>query len=193
MPEELMIEHCSPTMAGLKTANLFACSGEDAGELNASIRDLNRRWTERGVCVIPVKQDAERTLIYMYRPERLAQDLQNRMARAILAERDYPVHDAKRCVAELMRRLRSDESFPHEIGLFLGYPAEDVHGFIVNKAKRAKCVGAWKVYGDETAAQRKFDLYRKCTRVYRDTYKRNRSLDRLVVGDRSQQMTCQGA
>ena len=23
MPEELMIEHCSPTMAGLKTANLF--------------------------------------------------------------------------------------------------------------------------------------------------------------------------
>ena len=72
MPEELMIEHCSPTMAGLKTANLFACSGEDAGELNASIRDLNRRWTERGVCVIPVKQDAERTLIYMYRPERLA-------------------------------------------------------------------------------------------------------------------------
>ena len=72
MPEELMIEHCSPTMAGLKTANLFACSGEDAGELNASIRDLNRRWTERGVCVIPVKQDAERTLIYMYRPERRA-------------------------------------------------------------------------------------------------------------------------
>ena len=25
MPEELMIRHCAPTLAGLKTASLFAC------------------------------------------------------------------------------------------------------------------------------------------------------------------------
>lgn len=50
-------------------------------------------------------------------------------------------------------KLQSDPDFPHEIGLFLGYPAEDVKGFIENKAACSKCSGCWKVYGDEQAAR----------------------------------------
>lgn len=41
----------------------------------------------------------------------------------------------ERCVAELIRRVRHEEDFPHEIGLFLGYPSEDVSGFIKHGAK----------------------------------------------------------
>lgn len=51
----------------------------------------------------------------------------------------------ERCVAELIRRVRHEEDFPHEIGLFLGYPSEDVSGFIKHGAKNSKCVGTWKV------------------------------------------------
>lgn len=50
-------------------------------------------------------------------------------------------------------KLQSAPDFPHEIGLFLGYPAEDVKGFIENKAACSKCSGCWKVYGDEQAAR----------------------------------------
>ncbi len=42
--------------------------------------------------------------------------------------------------------------FPHEIGLFLGYPPEDVCGYIRNKGKCQKCTGHWQVYGDENFA-----------------------------------------
>ena len=38
--------------------------------------------------------------------------------------------------------------FPHEIGIFLGYPLADVAGFIRNKGRNCKCIGTWKVYGD---------------------------------------------
>ena len=84
-------------------------------------------------------------------------------------------------VRTLIARLHENADFPHEIGLFLGYPPEDVDGFIRNGARCAKCVGPWKVYGDEQAARCKFAQYRKCTNVYRDCLKKYNSFDRLVV------------
>ena len=40
-----------------------------------------------------------------------------------------------RCIVKLIGRLQENEGFPHEIGLFLGYPPEDVLGFIENKGE----------------------------------------------------------
>ncbi len=44
MSEELVVEQCSPTMAGLKTGNLFSCPAEDTRTLWQSIRRLNQRY-----------------------------------------------------------------------------------------------------------------------------------------------------
>ena len=82
---------------------------------------------------------------------------------------------------ELVRRLNRGKDLPHEIGLFLGYPAEDVSGFIRHGARCAKCVGTWKVYGDEESARKKFALYQKCTRLYCEAYRKHNNLDRLLV------------
>ena len=65
--------------------------------------------------------------------------------------------------------------------MFLGYPAEDVSGFIRHGARCAKCVGTWKVYGDEESARKKFALYQKCTRLYREAYRKHINLARLLV------------
>ncbi len=156
MSEELVVEQCSPTMAGLKTGNLFSCPAEDTRTLWQSIRRLNQRLVPCGIRLVPVKSLGDRELIYMYRPEKLRRDLREQGARAILREKRYPTEDPERCVVELVRRLNRGKDFPHEIGLFLGYPAEDVSGFIRHGARCAKCVGTWKVYGDEESARKKF-------------------------------------
>lgn len=186
MSEELIVSHCSPTMAGLKTGNLFACPMEDREELNASLRRLNLRLVPRGVRMIPVRYSDDNALIYMYRPEKLREDLSDPLASSILSERSYPDGSCERCVAELARRLNAADEFPHEIGLFLGYPSHDVDGFIRCGAREAKCVGAWRVYGDEEAAKKKFSLYKKCKRVYLDSLRSYKSFDRLIVGGRRQ-------
>ena len=36
--------------------------------------------------------------------------------------------------------------FPHEMGLLLGYPLDDVTGFIEQKGKNYLYAGYWKVY-----------------------------------------------
>ena len=80
-----------------------------------------------------------------------------------------------------MKRMREQDEFPHEIGLFLGYPPEDVRGFIENGARGCKCVGCWKVYGDAETARETFAKYKKCTDVYRARYAEGRSVERLTV------------
>ena len=181
MAEELLIAHCSPTMAGLKTGSLFTCPMQSRAEILARARSLNRRFARRGMRVLPLKFYADRALIYIYRPAHLRRDLSGALAARILKERGYPVENAERCIRTLIARLHENADFPHEIGLFLGYPPEDVDGFIRNGARCAKCVGPWKVYGDEQAARCKFAQYRKCTNVYRDCLKKYNSFDRLVV------------
>ncbi len=181
MSETLMISACSPTMAGLKTGSLFSCTFESRDELLKSIRRFNRIFSSRGVRLLPLRIGERRALIYMYRPDRLRRDLKDDLAGRLLSERAYPSASPGQCVAELRRRLDRNKDFPHEIGLFLGYPAEDVDGFIRCGARAAKRSGAWKVYGDEEEAAKKFALYRKCTDAYKRAYQRNGAFDKLVV------------
>ena len=68
----------------------------------------------------------------------------------------------------LKRRIALSDGFPHEIGLFLGYPIEDVVGFIRNQGRGCKLSGYWKGDGDAEAASRLFErLSRVCRAVTR--------------------------
>ena len=65
MSEELIVSHCSPTMAGLKTGNLFTCPVKDREELKASLRRMNLRLVPRGIRMVPVRYSDTQALIYM--------------------------------------------------------------------------------------------------------------------------------
>lgn len=181
MMEELIVRHGSPTMAGLKTGSLFNYQTEDSRELAAHIRWLNRQFVPRGIRLIPVRYREGRAMLYLYRPAQLLADLSDRTAQKILAERDYPIHRTDECIVHLIRRLKEQETFPHEIGLFLGYPPEDVDAFIRNRATGAKYIGIWKVYGNVEAAKCRFAQFKACTRIYDEAFQKFHSFDRLLV------------
>lgn len=181
MPEEMLVKHCSPTLAGMKTGNLFVCGYSSEDEMRDSVRIWNRTLSCKGVRILPLRYHDGKALIYLYRPSRLKGDLSNETACGILHRCGYAVETPEGCIAQLIRRLGESREFPHEIGLFLGYPPEDVCGFIENKADGCKCAGCWKVYGDVEMAQKTFAKYKKCTRVYCSQYAQGRSIERLTV------------
>ncbi|MBE5922143.1 MAG: DUF3793 family protein [Lachnospiraceae bacterium] len=181
MSEEMIAQHCSPTLAGLKTGNMFGCHFANAKEMRKSIRNWNRILGKKGLCVVSLKFRNNRALIYIYRSSHLWRDLQHAIACRLLQERGYGMETPEHCVMQLKKRLEQCEEFPHEIGLFLGYPPEDVYGFIKNKAGGCKCVGTWKVYGDEIAAQKLFAKYKKCTDVFCAQLAQGKSIERLTV------------
>ena len=181
MSEELIVRHCSPTLAGIKTAGAFSCSYRSEEELRREIRRLNRKLVRRGLRIVPLRIRDGKALISVYRPDRLQGDLLSAEAERLLRAHGYEDLRADRSVVRLAERLRDCDGFPHEIGLFLGYPPEDVAGFIENGAKGYKLCGAWKVYGDEEQARLLFARYKKCTDVYLRHWSLGRPIERLTV------------
>ena len=181
MSEEIFVHYCSPTLAGIKTANLFSCRFADEKEMRDSVRRLNVALVKKGIRVLPLRYRDGCALIYAYRPSKLSQDLQQADACSLLEKRGYTFGAPERCIIQLMQRLADGGEFPHEIGLFLGYPPEDVSGFIENRAQGCKLTGCWKVYGNEEKARMTFAKYKKCTDVYTAQFAVGRSVDRLTV------------
>ena len=181
MSEELVIRQAAPTLAGIKTGSLFPCPCEDKAALLAEIRAFNRHYLSRGLCLLPLRFTEGKALLYLYRPAALRRDLRGQTAEALLADAGYPCGSCGQCVARLVQRLRTEEDFPHEVGLFLSYPPEDVQGFIDHRAMDFKCAGLWKVYGDQQRAQALFDRFRRCTQRYCALWQTGLRLEQLAV------------
>ncbi|MCB6803917.1 DUF3793 family protein, partial [Enterocloster bolteae] len=85
--------------------------------------NFNQKLSKKGIRILPVRISGRRALIYVYRPEKLKQDFFDEKVQTILAHKGYDCTNQNRCVCRLVEKLRKDSEFPHEIGLFLGYPA----------------------------------------------------------------------
>lgn len=177
MSEELIVRHCAPTLANLKTGSLFVCPITDRPSFFSSLRSLNELLVPKGLRALPLRIREYSALVYLYRPSRLKKDLEDPAAIKILQDHGYSCYG--KCLPRLIERVRASEEFPHEIGLFLGYPPEDVQGFLEHRP--CKCSGCWKVYGDENKAKKTFDLYKKCERVYCQQLARGIDIKRLTV------------
>lgn len=180
MSDETLIRCCAPTMAKLKTGNMFTCTFDSREQMIAELRRLNQRLRQKGLCILPLRWRDGRALLYLYRPKMLERDLREPLSRKLLSECGYIREDAAGCLVQLISRLRTEKEFPHEIGLFLGYPPADVDGFMHRKDECKLC-GLWKVYDDVEGAIRQFARCRHCTEVYLNCLSHGFSLDRLAV------------
>lgn len=178
---EQVVRHGAPTLAGLKTGSLFPCTFQGWTDLLDELRQLNQVLTPRGLRLLLLRAGEGRALLYLYRPALLERDLSAPAARQLLRQAGYPEETLPGRLRELKRRLAARDGFPHEIGLFLGYPPEDVQGFIQHQGRGSKLTGCWKVYGDEAAARQCFAVYRGCTESYCRRWARGEGLEGLAV------------
>ncbi len=181
--EDDLVRYCAPTLAGIKTGSLFLCPCDSVSNDRNRIRMINRLLCKKGIRLLLLRRSDTRILLYLYRPERLQRDLMQPAARALLSEAGYADLRWGQCLRELIRRLRSGDAFPHEIGLFLSYPPEDVRGFMEHKGRDCILRGLWKVYGDPARAMDLFRRYRSCTNSYRRQRLKGVSLERLAVAE----------
>lgn len=180
MLEEEIIAHCAPVLANLKTACVFRFRFEEPEVLMKTIRKENQKLNQKGVFVELLKAAGKQALLYVYRPQRLEADLRKEGAGRLLQRLGYQEAGREACLERLKKRLQNAE-FPHEIGLFLGYPPEDVAGFIAQGGKHYKCRGMWKVYGDEKAANQLFARFRLCSAVYKKLAASGRTIAQITI------------
>lgn len=179
--EEMIVRHCAPTLAGLKTANMFNYEFSAKEDLNNKLDKANQILNKKGVFAEIIKVREKSALIYVYRKKKLEADLAQSGVQELLRKYGYFCAELQECLEHLKVRLEQYDCFPHEIGAFLGYPLEDVLGFINEGGKNCKCCGVWKVYSNECETQRLFARFKKCTDVYKKVFARGRTLMQLTV------------
>lgn len=122
MSEQLMVLHGAPTLAGIKTGSLFTSSYENKNNFMQTLRNWNQIFRKKGLCILPLRFHQNRALLYLYRQSLLENDFKNQQILEILKDNGYQCLSCQHCIAQLAKRLQANLDFPHEIGLFLGYP-----------------------------------------------------------------------
>lgn len=182
MLEEMLVRHCSPTLAGLKTGNLFHYRISQPNCFEVEFEQLHSFLNQSGIRARILKQSRDMALILVYRPSFLQRDLKREETLSFINGLGYEnCENAEQHLSILASRFSSIDEFPHEIGLFLGYPLGDVIGFIENKGQNCKYCGFWKVYCDEYRAKQLFWQYRQCTERYQKLIKSGTPLRQLIA------------
>lgn len=170
IPEETHFEqtlafHCAPALAGIKPADLISWPGAPQ-ETQQLLTSFSRELGRAGIRFRLLCYCRSRCLILVYRQDHLECQLAREEVRSLLRRDGYPVEDGVEAMLDhLGGQMAHSDGFPHEVGLFLGYPAEDVEGFRRNGGQGYKCCGLWKVYSDVERAQKCFRQYSCCRRA----------------------------
>lgn len=155
--------HCAPALAGIKAGNLLCLSRGKFPGLKQRIDQYRQDFITRGISFEVLCDCGQRVLLLVYRKELLERHLSQPGARAILRRTGYSEREGlPGLLGQLKRRLAQSVDFPHEIGLFLEYPPEDVEGFQRNRGHNCKLCGHWKVYADPVGARVRFQRYDRC-------------------------------
>lgn len=115
-----------------------------------------------------MKRGLQRICVFFYNPQLLYRTLRQDNIWQLLREYGYSESmTLNECLLHLKRRFYLT-GCPHEVGAFLGIPAEDILGFIANKGKNFKSCGYWKVYHDPFRAKRTFNRFEEAKNRYLD-------------------------
>lgn len=170
--------HCAPSMAGIKPADLISWripEGEGLKVLGYYANVLSRR----GIRMRVLGRNGDRLLILIFRPGRLECCLRDPRVEEMLSRAGYPVGAGTQQLLCHLRDQLSQSDFPHEIGLFLGYPPEDVEGFRADGGRCCKYSGTWKVYGDVSQARKQFDAFHRCRQALTRKLNQGKTLEQM--------------
>lgn len=179
MLELLIANHCAPALAGIKPANIAMCQKCTVPNLYEQIKMLNKQLNTRDIYIDILCECNKRAMIIVYRKSVLEKHLQNRNNKAFLAQYGYGnLKDLTDYLDALKMRLNCD-FFPHEIGVFLGYPLRDIYCFINHRDEGCILTGDWKVYHNAEEAKKQFQRFKACKKAVSDKVINGKSLAQI--------------
>ncbi|WP_297788303.1 DUF3793 family protein [uncultured Anaerococcus sp.] len=163
MKEDLLVEHASPVLTGIKPANLFQIRSADIKYVRQIVSSWESKCKNCPNCDLKFRLIAKKNkgfLVLVYRQNQLENIIRDSEVADFIKDLGYDSNNLNKCMTCLSQRLRISD-FPHEIGLFLGYPIDDVKAFIKNHGQNFLLNGFWKVYYEKEKKEEIFNSYRK--------------------------------
>jgi hypothetical protein len=156
--EMQMVMQCAPLITGLKISNLLNIRREDFMSMHEIVKHSQfSRYL--------LLETEEKIVVLLFHRDSLERYLQKQQVREMLTQAGYADLSLGCVLKEFSVRYReymeTKNDFPHEMGLLLGYPTEDVKGFITHQGNDCLCVGYWKVYANKEKKLKLFESFEK--------------------------------
>ena len=151
-----IVLQCAPTIAGLKTSNLLIVPREQEDKVRFVLR-------YSGLLGYRLVYDRKRVIFLVFNKGMLMAYLAKKEVREFLAQYGYRTDAFGYSLRFFQERyeafILSRKEFPHEMGVFLGYPLCDVKGFITHGGDEFEISGYWKVYDKAAEKQKLFEKF----------------------------------
>ncbi len=159
--ENLLIYQASLVIAGVKPATTFT--------INLKNQRLNNLWNKYGINFLnsvpldhyELVNTNDLRVVIIYNEKSLIKNLSNTMTHNFLINLGYPKNLTVKPYLNILKKRYLIYTCPHELGIFLGIPLDDVKDFINCSEKKCLLCGYWKVYNNlhkATALFQKYDI-----------------------------------
>lgn len=179
--ETMLAFHGAPTLEGIKPSSLISFNKQRIKNCRSMLRQYKTCMECKGINFFVLSETDNWLLLLIYRKRPLMEILKNVRVQEFLDF--YGYKDFKRMnqyLNHLKIRMALQKGFPHEIGVFLGYPLDDVKGFIENSGRHFKLSGLWKVYSDTKRAEELFAKYAECSDRFCSCLLNGQSIEDLI-------------
>lgn len=169
--ESIIINQCSPVLFGCKPSALFMIQSEYYLSYLSTLLPADIGFTV-------LRKHENRLLVLAFDKISLEKTILNEVILKLLRGLGYPAGTCRGdpgngqkqasgtasvfILLDYLKKRFELKDFPHEVGFFLGYPAEDVLGFVKHRGENYKLCGYWKVYGNVNRARKCFNRYDFC-------------------------------
>ncbi len=176
--DKMMIHYCAPTLCGIKSGNMFFIKNEDYSE--SCFNEWKETFFTHGIMAFAIKISETTTGILTCNVCWIRKILDNAMVSAYLREKGYNSSSVVDFVEIFSNRIKTQNGFPHEIGVILGYPIEDVIEFENHQGKDCKYCGYWKSYSNIEKAKTCKCRYKHCSCLCEKWYKEGFSITQII-------------
>lgn len=151
---------CAPFLAGLKLSNLLIISDDKEETLIQLVDDSD-------LSAYFLVHFNGKVVYLLYCHEKLEKLLTDKGIRSFFRREGYKALSIHAVLEKFKKRYEKHiimgGKFPHEMGLILGYPIDDVRGFIENEGSNSLYTGYWKVYDKPEEKKLIFQSYEYAT------------------------------
>ena len=154
---------CSLVLSGIKPSNLLIYSNHCEGCISEELKNT-------GAEHLKLYTGSKESVSIIFNREKLEKALLDEENRKFIKQYGYEDFSVNSVIEKLAGRYTEFKEgraeFPHEMGIVLGYPLEDVSGFIENNGKNYLYSGYWKVYKNAEEKIRLFKTYKDIKKYF---------------------------
>ncbi len=152
-----LVSTCAPVIKGLTISNTLTVKQGEFKVIESMLKDSPLK------CFL--LHEGKTEIVLITRINKLQDHLKQNEVANYLLEFGYKDVSVDYVIEKLYSRFSSfyigEQVFPHELGLILSYPIDDIKGFIKNNGKKELACKYWKVYSNLDESLKKFEAFDK--------------------------------